>query len=83
MPAFQLDMSLSAQALSLWRKPSWERQLFLDSEAAGQTDSLNARGEDVRLTDMGSEPLRNENPPTVELAPIGGQLFAHGISQRD
>jgi hypothetical protein len=72
MPAFQLDMSLSAQALSLWRKPSWERQLFLDSEAAGQTDSLNARGEDVRLTDMGSEPLRNENPPTLELAPIGG-----------
>jgi hypothetical protein len=36
-----------------------------DAEAAGHTDSLNARGEVVRRFDMRRKPLRNENPAAL------------------
>jgi hypothetical protein len=38
---------------------------FSDSVAAGHTDSLNARGEDLRRFDTKRRPLRNENPAAL------------------
>ena len=45
--------------------PQASSQSISDSEAAGHTDSLNTRGETVRLLDMRSASLRNENPAAL------------------
>ena len=47
--------------------------LFFRRVAAGQTETfINARGEDVRRTETGRRPLRNENPAALADGSVKG-----------
>ena len=62
------------------RKPSRERKSISDSEAVGHTDSLNARGEDVRRFDMRRKPLRSENPAALADGSVKRLLYGEGTA---
>jgi hypothetical protein len=67
----------------------FREQMRQDPVGTAQSTGLAFDDEDresIRNWDWGpsgEEVLRERTSKGLELAPIGGQLFAHGISQRD